>query len=163
MSDSIVVEEYTETHAKSIAEHLFGDVPEEVVRSQREELLMPGPDEVYSVCALLGNDVVGICTGVRMRWYGSRHRIEMIQVVVGKEFRGQGIARLMMMKIAEHFVLYGVEIVQISAESRNATAIAAYEQLGFTQFGILKDGINHDGNYSDEIMMAIPINKLMKN
>ena len=158
---AIEIEEYSEKHAKSIAEHLFEGVPEDVVRGQREELLGPGPEEVFSVCAVSGSQVVGVCTGVRMRWYGSRHRIEMVQVVVSEEFRGQGVARLMMMRIAEHFVSFGVEIVQISAESRNEPAIAAYEHIGFKRFGTLKDGMCHEGVYSDEVLMAIPIETLL--
>ncbi len=157
MSNDITVEAYTEAHAKSIAEHLFGDVPEGVIREQRKELLMPGPDEVYSVCAISVTKVVGVCTGVRMRWFGSRHRIEMVQVVVDEKYRRKGIANQMMRKIAEHFTTRGIEIVQISVESENDVAIKAYEKIGFTQFGVLKDGIKYEDKYTDEIMMAAPI------
>jgi len=157
----IDVVEYAEIHAKSIAESLFEGVTEDVVRSQRTELLKLGPEEVFSVCALSGNRVVGICTGVRMRWYGSKHRIEMVQVVVTNNFRGQGIARLMMKRITEHFAPLGVEIIQISASSSNKRAIAAYERIGFNRYGVLKNGINHDGKYSDEILMAAPITVLL--
>ena len=159
--ESVKIEEYSERHAKSISEHLFKGVPDDVIRSQREELLRPGPEEVFSVCAVSGSQVVGVCTGVRMRWYGSRHRIEMVQVVVSEEFRGQGVARLMMKRISEHFALRGVEIIQISAEARNKIAIAAYEHIGFKRFGTLKDGICHDGEHSDEILMALPIDDLL--
>ncbi|MBE0526076.1 MAG: hypothetical protein IH631_03980, partial [Candidatus Thorarchaeota archaeon] len=86
----VVVEAYKKAHAKSIAEHLFIDVSEKVVHGQREELLNPGPDEVFSVCAISNGIVVGVCTGVRMKWFGSRHRIEMIQVVVQDDYRGRG-------------------------------------------------------------------------
>ena len=157
MSDNIIVEAYTDAHAKSIAEHLFGDVLEQIVRKQREDLLMPGPDEVYSVCALSGNDVVGICTGVRMRWVGSRHRIELVQVVVDEKYRGRGIANQMMRKIAEHFSSRGIEIIQIGTESGNIAAIKTYEKIGFAQFSVLKDGVKHEGRYADEIMMAASI------
>jgi ribosomal protein S18 acetylase RimI-like enzyme len=154
----IVVKPYTKSHAKSIAEQLFTGVPEKVVRGQRKELLMPGPDEVFSVCALSETDVVGVCTGVRMRWYGSKHRIEMVQVVVREDCRGKGIAHLMMTKIAEHFSTRGVEILQISAESKNETAIKAYEKIGFRQIGILENGLKYGQNeYNDEVMMAAPI------
>ncbi|MFX1483163.1 MAG: GNAT family N-acetyltransferase [Promethearchaeota archaeon] len=159
--DTIDVVEYSKANAKSIAEDLFEGVPEDIVRSQREELLKPGPEEVFSVCAVSGTRVVGVCTGVRMRWFGSRHRIEIVQVVVDKEFRRKGITRLMMKMIAEHFAALGVEIVQISVEAGNETAVAAYEHIGFQRFGILRDGIKHDSNYSDEIMMAIPISDFL--
>ncbi len=159
--ETIKIQEYKKEHAKSIAEHLFEGVPEEIVRSQREELLRPGPEEVFSVCAVADTLVVGVCTGVRIRWYGSRHRIEMVQVVVHEEFRGRGIALSMMQKIAEHFAPQGVELVQISVESGNKTAIIAYEKIGFERFGILKDGIKHDGKYSDEILMVMPIEEAL--
>ena len=161
MANKIVIEAYTKIHARSIAVQLFGDVPERIVHEQREELLKPGPDEVYSACALSGTNVVGICTGVRMRWYGSRHRIEMVQVVVDEKFRGKGIANQMMRKIAEHFATLGIEIVQISVESGNEVAIKAYEKIGFTRFGVLKDGLKNDGRYADEIMMAAPVSRFL--
>jgi RimJ/RimL family protein N-acetyltransferase len=129
-------------------------VSEEVVEKQREELLSPGTEEVFSVCALNGAEVVGVCTGVRMRWVGSRHRIEMVQVVVRDGFRGKGVAREMMRLIAKHFSTRGIEIIQISAESSNREALVAYERIGFQRFGVLQDGIKHEDKYSDEIMMA---------
>jgi ribosomal protein S18 acetylase RimI-like enzyme len=156
-TDDIQVVAYSQQHANSIAEHLFDGVPEEIVRKQREDLLKPGPEEVFSVCALHESRVIGVSTGVRMRWAGSRHRIEMVQVVVSEQFRGRGIARRMMQSIAEHFSQRGVEIVQISAEADNTEALAAYERIGFQKFGVLQDGIKHNGQYSNEIMMAAPI------
>ena len=100
---NIQIVTYSKEHARSISERLFEGVPEEVVERQREELLSSGPEEVVSVCALYGADVAGVCTGVRMRWAGSRHRIEMVQVVVRDGFRGKGVAREMMRSIAKHF------------------------------------------------------------
>ncbi|MFW9843469.1 MAG: GNAT family N-acetyltransferase [Candidatus Thorarchaeota archaeon] len=157
MDYEIIVEEYSSTHAKSIAEHLFKGVSEEIIRKQRKELLRPGPDEVFSVCALIKECVVGVCTGVRVKWFGSRHRVEMVQVVVAENYRGRRIAHVMMRKIAEHFNMIGIEIIQISAESKNKSAIKAYEKMGFTRFGVLKNGLKYENDYSDEIMMAAPI------
>lgn len=159
----IVVEAYTKAHAKSIAEQLFHGVPEKVVHGQRKELLNPGPEEVYSVSALSGTDVIGVCTGVRMRWYGSKHRIEMVQVVVREDMRGKGIAYQMMSKIAEHFSTKGVEILQICAESKNEIAIKAYEKIGYRQIGMLENGLKYEHNYSDEVMMAASIDVFLDN
>ncbi|MGY5871594.1 MAG: GNAT family N-acetyltransferase [Candidatus Thorarchaeota archaeon] len=157
----ITIEAYSRNHARSIAEHLFKGVSERLVRSQREDLLKPGLEEVFSVCALSGSQVVGVCTGVRMKWFGSRHRVEMVQVVVKESHRGRGIAQLMMMKIAEHFSTRGIEIIQISAESKNEVAIKAYEKIGFCQIGLLKNGLKHDKEYSDEVLMAAPIEQFL--
>ena len=162
VADDIRIVAYSREHARSISEHLFEGVPVDVVIRQREELLKPGPEEVFSVCALHGEDVVGVCTGVRMTWAGSRHRIEMVQVVVRDGFRRRGVARKMMQLVAEHFSTRGVEIVQASAEHTNKEAIAAYQRLGFHQFGLLKDGLKFDGNYSDEVMLAAPVRKMLR-
>ncbi|MFW9846908.1 MAG: GNAT family N-acetyltransferase [Candidatus Thorarchaeota archaeon] len=159
--DDVKIVAYLKDHARSIAEHLFEGVPEDVVLSQRDELLKPGPNEVFSVCAVSGSEVVGVCTGVRMRWFGSRHRIELVQVVVREGFRGLGIARKMMKTIASHFSTRGVEIVQISVDSSNTEAFAAYERIGFERFGFLKEGIKHNGKYGDEIFLASPISKIL--
>lgn len=66
-----------------------------------------------------------------------------------------------MMNIAKHFSSKGVEIIQISVESKNKTAIKAYERIGFRQFGTLKNGLKYESDYSDEVMMAAPIDLLM--
>ena len=158
--EDIRIVEYSNVHAESIAENLFEGVPEDVIIEQREELLEPGPDEVYSVCALHNTEIIGVCTGVRMRWFGIRHRIELVQVVVKEGYRGRGIAHEMMQKVAKHFVSRDVEMVQISVESTNTVAKEAYERIGFTEFGTLVNGINNEGEYSDEVMMVIPIDEL---
>jgi len=155
--EDIQIIEYSREHAKSISEHLFEGVPEKIVLSQREELLRPGSEEAFSVCALHDEEVVGVCTGVRMRWAGARHRIEMVQVVVRESFRGQGVARRMMQSIAAHFLTLGIEIIQISTEASNVEAMRAYERIGFKRFANLHHGLKYDNEYSDEVMMAAPI------
>jgi RimJ/RimL family protein N-acetyltransferase len=67
----------------------------------------------------------------------------------------------MMQSIAKHFSARGVEIIQISAETSNTDALAAYERIGFRRFGVLRDGIKHDGRHDDEIMLAAPIAALL--
>ena len=97
---------------------------------------------------------MGVCTGVRGKWHASRHRIEIVQVVVHEAYQRRGIAKHMMAEIAKHFKTRGVEIVQISVERRNTGAWEAYRRLGFKQIGILRRGLKFDDNYNDEIMLA---------
>ncbi len=150
------IQPYEERHASSIVEGLFTGVDVEVFIKQRRELLSPGRDEVFSVSCVAESKVIGVCTGVRKRWYGERHRIEMVQVVVHESFQRMGIARLMMQVVAKHFAVRGVEMVQISVEGNNSRAIKAYERIGFARFGMLKHGLKYAGDkYSDEIMMAM--------
>ena len=153
---------YDVTHANSLARNLFEGVSAETIMQQRAELLAPGPEEVYSVCAIANVKVVGVCTGVRRRWAGARHRIELLQVVVHDEFKKLGLARQMMVEIARHFKERGVEILEISVASDNSDAFLAYFKIGFQQVGILRNGLKHDGQYADEILLAMPIVDLLK-
>ena len=153
--------DYNESHAISISKNLFNGLDSDVIVQQRIELLSPGPEEVFSVSSLSDGQVIGVCTGVRKRWYGERHRIEIVQAVVKDDFHGLGIARYMMKEIAEHFSNYGVEILQISTESNNERALAAYERIGFERFGVLEKGLRFENIYSDEILLAINIEDLL--
>jgi len=155
------IQAYRESHATSISKELFDNLDIEVIVQQRRRLLSPGHDEVYSVCCISDDRVVGVCTGVRKRWFGEQHRIEMVQVVVRDEFQGLGVARNMMKEIAIHFKKRGVEILQISAEAQNLNAIGSYERIGFKKFCILKNGLKFDEKYSDEVMMAMAIDDLL--
>ena len=157
----ICIEPYEHRHAESIANDLFGGMSAEEVRQGRDGLIAPGPEEVLSVCALSGSKVVGVCTGVRKRWIGEKHRIEMVQVVVAENFQRLGIARFMMKAIAMHFAKRGVETVQVSAEGSNEKAIASYKRIGFKEFRVLKCGLKHGNRYADEVMMWMKIEDLL--
>ena len=145
----IRIEPYENRHAESIANDLFGGMSTKEVRQGRDGLIAPGPDEVLSICALSESKVVGVCTGVRKRWMGERHRIEMVQVVVAETFQRLGIARFMMKAIAMHFAERGIEIVQVSTEGSNEKAIASYERIGFREFGVLNRGLRNGNRYAD--------------
>jgi len=157
----VLVCPYNEKHAVSIGRDLFKGLDPKVVSEGRKSLLAGGPDEAHSVCALHGDRVVGVCTGVRKIWLGERHRIEMVQVVVDEGFQRRGIAHDMMRKIASHFLRRGVEIVQVSAEDTNVQAVRAYEGMGFKRCGVLRNGLKFDERYHDEITLAIPLKELL--
>lgn len=160
-NDRIRTVEYSERLAKRIAQHLLTGVPPEVVHGQRVTLLAPGPDEVYSVCSLSNQVVVGICTGVRMKWHASRHRIELVQLVVHPDFQRRGIARQMIRAISEHFEERGAEILQVSADGGNQAAIEAYRRMGFVEFGRLQNGLKYDDRHADEVMMAAGVDAML--
>ncbi|MHA1637916.1 MAG: GNAT family N-acetyltransferase [Candidatus Thorarchaeota archaeon] len=134
-----------------------------MIIQQRNDLLAPGPEEVYSVSSLYENRVIGVCTGVRKRWYGERHRIELVQVVVKDGFHRRGIARYMMKEIAKHFSKYSIEIIQISVEDANENAVSAYMKIGFVRFGTLEKGLKYENKYSDEVLLSMKIEDLLGN
>ncbi|MFW9909175.1 MAG: GNAT family N-acetyltransferase [Candidatus Thorarchaeota archaeon] len=158
----VVIQAYSEAHADSIARNLFQEVNTDTVIQQRRDLLAPGPEEVYSVCGVCEGEVVGICTGVRKQWAGERHRIEMVQVVVRKDFRGRGIAKNMMRDIAAHFRPHGIEFIQISVEASNEDGFRAYQRIGFQRFGVFRNGLKFGDDYSDEILLSMHISDLLE-
>ncbi|WP_411953982.1 GNAT family N-acetyltransferase [Alkalibacillus sp. S2W] len=50
---------------------------------------------------------------------------------------------------------YQLNRLQLEVYSHNTRAIAAYEKLGFKREGVLRQALYYDGNYYDEIVMAM--------
>ena len=50
-----------------------------------------------------------------------------------------------------------VEQVQLSVVSDNQPAIRLYQTLGFRQYGLEKNALKHNGQYSDEILMSLEL------
>ncbi len=152
---------YRPEHAASIADTLFEDVPVDVIRQQREELLAPGEDEVISITALDGERAVGVCIGIRNRWYGERHRVGLLQIVVHEDYRGHGVARAMIGGVVRHFAQRGVELLTVDVEGENSVARTAYRRIGFVEYGELPKGLKFDGRYSTQVLMAVQITDLL--
>ncbi|MFW9849026.1 MAG: GNAT family N-acetyltransferase [Candidatus Thorarchaeota archaeon] len=158
---TIQIVEYNDSFADSMALDLFVGVSKEKIIQEREYLLAPGPEEAYSVCALSESIVIGVCTGIRKQWFGERHRIEMVQVVINEQFRKLGLARHMMKVIARHFRNYGIEIVEIGVQSDNEEAFQAYTRIGFKKYGVFQNGLKFGDEYYDDILLSMTLSDLL--
>lgn len=79
-------------------------------------------------------------------------RISMSSIeLTGKGYGTEAI------KIVLQFVFEELNLnrLQLEVFSHNLRGIRAYEKVGFVKEGILRESLNYNGNYSDEIIMAI--------
>jgi ribosomal protein S18 acetylase RimI-like enzyme len=82
------------------------------------------------------------------------HKGYLWGVYVRPEARGAGVAR----GLANAVLVAArerVEILQLTVESANAAARGLYASLGFVEYGLEKKALKVDGEYSDEVHMAL--------
>lgn len=109
--------------------------------------------EVFTPNKLIGS------SGIILRTDSAEHE-GVFGISLAKEYRGQGIGKLLM-----HFVLEEAEkelpalkIVTLGVFGDNPIAKHMYESFGFKEFGRLPKGILHKGNYVDHIYMYKDVN-----
>ncbi|MCL5438378.1 MAG: GNAT family N-acetyltransferase [Patescibacteria group bacterium] len=76
-------------------------------------------------------------------------------IIVAKEFRGEGIGRLLMefaLKEAEKELL-GLRIITLGVFGGNDLAEKMYKSFGFKEYGRLPEGILRRGKYIDHVFM----------
>lgn len=86
-------------------------------------------------------------------------------ITVKKEFRGEGIGKLLMdltIKEAQK-TLKDLRIITLGVFSNNPLAKAIYEKFGFKEYGCLPEGVLHQGKYVDHLYMYKKINGLKIN
>lgn len=70
--------------------------------------------------------------------------------------RKAGIGRRLAEAVIEHASQH-VELIQLTVVSGNEPARRLYASLGFTEYGVEKNALKHDGRYWDEVLMAKPL------
>jgi ribosomal protein S18 acetylase RimI-like enzyme len=75
--------------------------------------------------------------------------IGLFGITVTKDFRGQGIGRLLMELVVKEAIenLPQLRIIILSVFANNPLAKQMYQQFGFVQYGDLPEGILHKGQY----------------
>ena len=101
-------------------------------------------------------------SGERLMGWGSieqsRHAEEHVgdfNIGIQKEFRGDGIGRLLMQHILAEAEkeIQGLKIIRLGVFANNPVALEMYKSLGFVEFGNLPNGLLHKGEYVDHIYM----------
>lgn len=86
----------------------------------------------------------------------SIHHATTLGITVAKEWRGQGVGRRLMDRAIEYARASGViKRVELHVFTRNQPAIHLYEQFGFETEGVLRRAVFRDGEYLDELVMAL--------
>ena len=100
--------------------------------------------------------LIGLTGLNRMALKRASHRGEVVQVYVEPMYRGQNIGEKLLRHVLDYaFSLDGIEQVQLSVVTNNATAIKLYEKLGFKPFGVQPKYFKVENGYLDQQFMQL--------
>lgn len=104
-------------------------------------------------------DLVGMIGFYRRKGIKARHKGCVWGMYTSCEYRGKGIGKALMRKLIERASgLPHIEEILLSVVTSNETALGFYESMGFKQYGLEKGALKLDGNYLDEMLMALALN-----
>lgn len=85
--------------------------------------------------------------------------IGLFGLTVGKDFRGEGVGKLLMNLVLEEAKrnIKSLKIVTLGVFANNPIAIKMYKKFGFMEYAKLPKGIMHRGKYIDHIYMHRPL------
>lgn len=103
---------------------------------------------VFSKQTLIG--ISGIDAGDKT----DRH-VGLFHISVAKDFRGQGVGKILMEKTEKEAIenLPGIEILSLGVFACNVKAREMYKKFGYIEEGILPNGIKLENGYDDHIYM----------
>jgi RimJ/RimL family protein N-acetyltransferase len=85
-----------------------------------------------------------------------RNRAATLAVIIGDEHVGNGYGpEALRILIRYGFVEMGLHRIQLEVYAYNTRAIEVYRKLGFVEEGRRREVVLHDGDFHDEVVMAI--------
>ena len=106
--------------------------------------------------AFQGSELVGIAAFTVKEGKKESHKGLLRSMFVCSHARRAGVGHRLVQVILEAG-RKKVEIIQLAVVSSNQPAIRLYESLGFRQYGLEKRALKHNGQYHDEILMALDL------
>jgi len=117
-------------------------------------------EEIITFGAFEGEYLVGMVTLVRETRRKIRHRANIVAMYVDDEKRGKGIANALLNEAIKMAVnLPEIEQIYLTVDAENKPAKELYKKLGFQTFAVDKKGIKYNGQYRDEELMVLFLEK----
>lgn len=126
--------------------------PEEASRAFVRGLLEGGGVHLVAVDA--SGAVVGWCDVQRAPFEGFRHTGRLGMGLL-PEARGKGLGRRLMQAAIHAARERGMERIELEVFASNTRAIRLYESAGFVHEGVKRRARKLDGEYDDNVMMAL--------
>lgn len=104
--------------------------------------------------AVSGDEVVGWCDIMRNPAEGFRH-VGRLGMGLLPDFRGRGLGRRLAVETIRAAKAAGMERIELEVFASNERAIALYKSLGFVIEGVKKQSRKLDGEYDDNVCMAL--------
>ena len=103
------------------------------------------------------HEVVGWCDITRNRMEGFRHAARLGMGVL-PAYRGAGLGRRLLTDTIDAAREMGIERVELEVFASNESAVALYRKLGFVVEGTKTHARKLDGEYDDDLIMALFLN-----
>lgn len=109
-------------------------------------------DPVFAV--FRDSEPVGLAGLVRERLPRAAHRASITMVYIRKDFRGRGLAKSLLDKVASYAWDIGVTQLELTVSAENPVAISFYRREGFVEIGRIPAGFIHEGREIDDVLMV---------
>ncbi len=124
------------------------------IRKHRFEKLVDDPFDFILGHFHSGN-LVSIAGFKREENLKLKHKGTIWGVYTHPEFRGQGLAKLLLLDVIRTAFEYeGINQVNLSTNTKNTKAIKLYKAMGFQEFGVEKQCSLINGQFYDEMYMV---------
>ncbi len=139
----------------------FGAAYEEGLdREKTREELAQKNEENFILGYFQDEELIGMVGSIRDQRLKKKHKATIWCVFVYPAYRGQGIARQLMMACIEKLEkLPGLERIVLTVSHQATSAQKLYESLGFKAFGREPEALKTHGHYVDEIYMSRKSNR----
>ena len=106
--------------------------------------------------AFYGDKIIGTTGFYRYSGVKVAHKGVIWGVYLLNEYRGQGIAKKLLLDVIEKARKLGdVELIHLGVNPANPPVVKLYESVGFTKWGEEKHALKVNGEYVDEDQMVI--------
>ncbi len=106
--------------------------------------------------AFQNSHLIGTASFTQLSGLKDSHKGLLRAMYVRPTHRRSGAGRQLVQAIIE-LARQKVEQLQLSVVSDNQPAIRLYHSLGFRQYGLEKNALKHNNQYSDEILMSLEL------
>ncbi|MDQ5951255.1 MAG: hypothetical protein QG639_532 [Patescibacteria group bacterium] len=130
---------------------------EEEQRYIDTELELMGTENAVKLFCFVDGKLAGIADVHRNVKVRTRKiHVGVFGLIVGKEFRGQGIGEVLMQTTIDEAVrtMPGLRQIYLECFATNEAALHLYKKLGFTEVGRVPGGLYRQGQYIDEVVMV---------
>ena len=110
----------------------------------------------YVVGAFSGKQLVGIAGFYIQPGPKHAHKGMLWGMYVRPRYRAAGLGRMLAESIIGH-ARQRVELLQLFVVSDNLPARRLYQRLGFVEYGIERHATKYQGQYHDDVLMALPL------
>ncbi len=112
--------------------------------------------------ATIDNQIVGMIQLWLNTKIKTRHIASIGSVYVQPQYRGRGIAKLLLEDIQNYVQSQGVEILSLTVAKDYVSAVNTYQKFRFIKVGDLPKSLKYKGIYYDEIQMQKKLNNKLK-